>query len=86
MEENQPVAKFKIVCLKCDKEGKKHDTLLYVQWEKRYYMITCHNCGEMEAFDEFAKKIDIGEDENPSSHKASKGKQDEKENKKTEVN
>ena len=85
MEENQPVAKFKIVCLKCDKEDKKHDTLLYVQWEKRYYMITCHNCGQMEAWDEFAKKIDVNDKEEKSFDSA-QDKQDEKENKKTEVN
>ncbi len=77
MEENQQVAKFKIVCIKCDKEDKKHDTLLYVQWEKKYYMITCHNCGTMEAFDEFAKKIDISED-----HSANLEKEEENETKK----
>lgn len=62
MDETGSVDKFKITCVKCDKDGKKHDTLLYVEWEKRYYMITCHNCGETEAFDEMAKKIDLKED------------------------
>ena len=62
MEENQPINKFFITCVGCSKKEKKHDTLLYVQWEKRYYMITCHNCNEMEAFDEFGKKIEISEE------------------------
>ncbi len=59
--ENTGVTKFRISCVKCESEGKKYDTLLYVQWEKLYYMITCQTCGEMEAFDEFAKKIKIPE-------------------------
>ena len=62
MDETQPVAKFRITCVNCDKKGDKHDTLLYVEWEKRYYMITCHKCGETEAFDEFSKKIELKED------------------------
>lgn len=63
MDENQPVTKFRITCVKCDEEGRKHETLIYVQWEKRYYMITCQTCGETEAFDEMAKKIEINGEE-----------------------
>lgn len=61
MNDNQPVDKFKIACLKCSKADRRHDTLLYVHWEKRYYMISCQACDEMEAFDEFSKEIVIQE-------------------------
>ena len=61
MDDKQLVTKFKITCLKCEEAKRKYETLLYVQWEKRYYMISCQTCDEMEAFDEFAKKIVIKE-------------------------
>ena len=53
--------KFRITCLNCFGQDKKHDTLLYIHWEKRYYVITCYTCNTSEAFDEFTKKIDLSE-------------------------
>lgn len=57
-----PTTEFVIVCKKCDKEKRMHNTLLYVDWEKRYYMITCQTCNTIEAFDEFSNKIDLSKE------------------------
>ncbi len=63
MNEEELINKFQITCLNCQKTGKRHDTVLYIDWEKRYYMITCKICDATVAFDEFGKNIDLNNKE-----------------------
>ena len=60
-KEEESIDQFEIACLACEKKGVKHQTSLYVDWKKKYYMIICYTCQASEAFDEFGKKIKIVE-------------------------
>ena len=59
MEEEKNINKFVIICENCQAAGRIHHTLLYVDWNKRYYMITCYKCDTTEAFNENGKKIEF---------------------------
>ena len=52
---------FVIICKKCEREKKNSHVLLYIDWEKMYYTISCDACDTVEAYDKFAKKIDLME-------------------------
>ena len=56
------VTAFRVQCVRCDNENKKHETMVYVQWEKRYYMFICYTCGTTEAFDEFGNRVNLNTD------------------------
>lgn len=59
----EDITDFIITCKKCDSLKRKHETTLYVDWKKKYYMIMCFTCKFSEAFDEKGRKItkDSGE-------------------------
>ncbi len=61
MTEDTPINKFKVSCSQCLKEDKLHETTLYINWEKRYYMIHCYRCNTSEAFNEEGKPISFDE-------------------------
>lgn len=54
---------FVIRCLNCNKLNKASETLLHVDWKKKYYIINCFTCDATEAFNEEGKKIKIGKEE-----------------------
>jgi len=60
-ETGEKLENFVIRCLSCHKLNKNSETLLHVDWKKKYYMITCYTCNATEAFNEEAKKIKFGE-------------------------
>jgi len=49
--------RFKLVCLACEKLTVRHRTVLYVDWDKRFYAVLCEECGKNESFDEFGDLI-----------------------------
>lgn len=53
------IEKFEFICLNCKKNQRQYQVLLHVDWEKRYYMITCFTCKSIEAFDEFGEKVKL---------------------------
>lgn len=57
MKEDTLMKKFRIVCDACEKGKKRHETTLYVNWGKKYYMIHCFTCSTTEAFDELGVPI-----------------------------
>lgn len=63
MDNTTKIEKFIIDCADCRNNQRSQNSMLYVNWEKKYYMFTCLNCQKMEAFDEFSKKVEIKKDE-----------------------
>ena len=59
MNNDTKLEKFAIECLTCRINQESQHSMLYVDWKKKYYMITCLNCQNMEAFDEFGKKVEL---------------------------
>jgi len=50
---------FSITCKYCDAKKDRHQTNVFINFIKKYYMFICYNCGTTEAFDEFGKKVDL---------------------------
>ena len=67
-EGDQKMEKFVIRCLNCHQQNRNHETFLYVDWKKKYYMVTCYTCNATEAFDQNSKKIKI-DDTKPDGDK-----------------
>ena len=63
MDKNTKIEKFNIECKDCQINKRVQNSMLYVNWEKRYYMLSCLNCNTMEAFDEFGKRVESKQDE-----------------------
>ena len=59
MNDEQEITGFKIVCENCQKANAIHHTTLYVDWNKKYYLIMCFSCGKSIAFDETGKEIEL---------------------------
>ncbi len=59
MESEKNIDNFVIQCHNCNAAGRKHHTLLYVDWEKRYYMINCYKCDMTEAYNEKGERIEL---------------------------
>ena len=59
MKDEQSLVGFNIVCKDCQKAGKPHHTHLYIDWDKKYYMIMCFDCGKSSAYDENGKEIEL---------------------------
>jgi hypothetical protein len=58
-KKDEQLEKFLIACKNCSAVNRKHDTFLYVDWKKKYYLFTCYTCDATEAFNEEAKKINL---------------------------
>lgn len=63
MDNTTKIEKFNIDCKDCKANQKPQNAMLYVNWEKKYYMVTCLTCNNMEVFDELSKKVEIKKDE-----------------------
>lgn len=50
---------FRIQCIPCDNLKRQHNTELFVNWEKHYYLITCLTCNITEAFNMKGKQIEL---------------------------
>lgn len=57
--EGTKIEKFAIKCSNCEVNQRPQDSSLYVDWENRYYMLTCFNCNTTEAFNKFGKKVEM---------------------------
>jgi len=65
---NNTLKLFNIVCSECQKAGVKDmKTNLYVNWEKRFYLVHCLNpeCNAYEIYDEKGERIVVPEGEEP---------------------
>lgn len=55
--DEESMEQFRIVCLKCQRLDVKHHTVLYVDWDRRIYMLLCEECGSVEHFNELGRRI-----------------------------
>ena len=58
-DSGQELEQFLITCKNCDGLKRKHETNLYIDWNKKYYMIICYTCGIAEAFNEKGHLINL---------------------------
>ena len=61
MEEIKNLNNFHIQCKNCEAASRKYHTLLYVDWNKKRYILSCYKCDMTEAFDENGNLIKIPE-------------------------
>jgi len=60
MTDEENLVIFKVICGECERAGVKDQrTNIYVNWEKRFYMVNCLNpdCKAYEIFDEKGQRI-----------------------------
>lgn len=57
MSDEHSLGGFIIVCRKCEERNHSSHTCLHINWEKRYYVMLCDDCGATEVFNELAERI-----------------------------
>ncbi len=78
MDEKNNIANFVIRCKLCRDAGRQSHTNLYINWEKRFYMMSClnHECAVSEAFDENGNHIDAEETKGLEANKSNETPED----------
>jgi len=57
MTKDENLDGFLIICPDCEKKKLDYKTMLYVDWDKRIYTISCQNCGKLAYFDFYGNLV-----------------------------